>query len=182
MAGFFCIFIFYFQMNLQPILHNELVTLIPLQKGDFDELYNIASDELLWEQHPNNDRFKKEVFEEFFNIAIASKGAFKIIDTASNQVIGSTRFYNYDENLRTIVIGYTFIDRKLWGTSYNSSVKHLMIDYAFQFVKNIHFHVGETNFRSQKAVEKLGAKVIGEIKDDTSLKTNWIYAITKNTI
>ena len=166
-------------MNLQSILHNELVTLIPLQKGDFDELYNIASDELLWEQHPNNDRFKKEVFEEFFNKAIESKGAFKIIDTVSNQIIGSTRFYNYNENLRTIVIGYTFIDRSLWGTNYNSTIKHLMMNYAFQFVENIHFHVGETNFRSQKAVEKLGGKKIGEIKDDTSPKINWIYEITK---
>lgn len=169
-------------MNLQPTLTNELVVLKPLQKEDFDTLYKVASDKLLWEQHPNNDRYKKEIFEDFFQKAIESKGAFTIFDSKTNEVIGSSRFYQHDENTKTIVIGYTFIDRKLWGTSYNSSVKHLMIDYAFQFVDNIHFHVGETNFRSQKAVEKLGAKVIGEIKDDTSAKTNWIYAITKNTI
>ena len=118
-------------------------------------------------------------FEDFFQKAIDSKGAFTIFDTKNNTVIGSTRFYNYDENSNTVVIGYTFIDRNLWGTAYNSSVKHLMMNYAFQFVENIHFHVGETNFRSQKAVEKLDAIKIGEIKDDTSLKTNWIYELKK---
>mgnify|MGYP006173148903 FL=1 len=166
-------------MDLQPILSNELVTLKPLLKEDFELLYKIASDKLLWEQHPNFDRYKREVFEDFFQKAIDSKGAFTIFDTKNNTVIGSTRFYNYDENSNTVVIGYTFIDRNLWGTAYNSSVKHLMMNYAFQFVENIHFHVGETNFRSQKAVEKLDAIKIGEIKDDTSLKTNWIYELKK---
>lgn len=166
-------------MELQPTLSNELVTLKPLLKEDFELLYKIASDKLLWEQHPNFDRYKREVFENFFQKAIDSKGAFTIFDTKNNTVIGSTRFYNYDENSNTVVIGYTFIDRNLWGTSYNASIKKIMVDYAFQFVENIHFHVGETNFRSQKAVEKLGAIKIGEIKDDTSLKTNWIYELKK---
>ena len=54
-----------------------------------------------------------------------------------------------------------------------------MIKYAFQFVDAILFHVGDTNYRSQKAVEKLGAVKIGEIPDDTSPKTNWIYELKK---
>lgn len=169
-------------MNLQPTLANELVVLKPLQKEDFEALYKVASDKLLWEQHPNNDRYQKEVFEDFFQKAIESKGAFAIFDAKTDKVIGSSRFYQYDENTKTVVIGYTFIDRKIWGTSYNSVIKSLMISYAFQFVENIHFHVGETNFRSQKAVEKLGAKKIGEIKDDTSSKTNWIYELNKSQI
>lgn len=166
-------------INLQPTLSNELVQLKPIQKEDFDALYKVASDKLLWEQHPNNDRFKKELFEDFFQKALESKGAFTIFDNKTNEVIGSSRFYQLDENTKTIVIGYTFIDRKLWGTSYNTSVKLLMMNYAFQFVDNIQFHVGETNFRSQKAVEKLGGIKIGEIQDDTSPGTNWIYEIKK---
>lgn len=167
-------------MDLQPTLSNELVTLKPLLKEDFELLYKVASDKLLWEQHPNFDRYKKEVFEDFFQKAIESKGAFTIFDTITNEIIGSTRFYNYDEATKTIVIGYTFIDRKLWGTSYNASVKKVMIDYAFQFVEKIQFHVGETNFRSQKAVEKLGAIKSGKTADDTSTKQNFIYILQKN--
>lgn len=169
-------------MNLQPTLSDNLVTLKPLQKEDFEDLYKVASDKLLWEQHPNSDRYKKDVFENFFQKAIESKGAFTIFDSKNMEVIGSTRFYNYDKNNKTIVIGYTFIDRKFWGSAYNSIVKKMMIEYAFQFVENIQFHVGNTNFRSQKAVEKLGAKKIGEIKDSTLSKTNWIYEINKSQI
>ena len=66
-------------MELQPLhLKNELVELIPLQPEHFDELFAVASDPLIWEQHPNPDRYKKEVFENFFKGAIESKGAFLI--------------------------------------------------------------------------------------------------------
>lgn len=167
-------------MNLQPALSNELVILKPLLKEDFDLLYKIASDKLLWEQHPNNDRYKKEVFEDFFDIAIQSNSSFVIIDNVTNEIIGSTRFYDYNEIESSIAIGYTFIARKYWGSAYNASIKKLMIDYAFQFVENIIFHVGETNFRSQKAVEKLGAIKLGSLKKENSKIVNWIYELKKN--
>lgn len=169
-------------MNLQPTLSDNLVVLKPLVNEHFDALYSVASDKLLWEQHPNYDRYKKDVFQDFFQKALESKGAFTIIDSKNKKVIGSSRFYDLNKKDNSIVIGYTFIDRNYWGSSYNSAIKKLMIEYAFQFVDVIEFHVGETNFRSQKAVEKLGAIKIGEIKDDTSSKTNWVYQLNKSQI
>jgi RimJ/RimL family protein N-acetyltransferase len=166
-------------MNLQPTLSNDLITIKPIQKNNFDALFEIASDELIWEQHPNKDRYKKEVFQIFFDNAIKSKGAFLVFDNKTNRVIGSSRYYEFNELESSIIIGYTFISRAYWGTKYNSSLKELMINYAFQFVNSVHFHVGDTNFRSQKAVEKLGAIKIGEIPDDTSPETNWLYELKK---
>lgn len=166
-------------MNLQPTLSNELITLKPLQEDDFNALFEVASDKLLWEQHPNNDRYKEEKFKVFFDNAIQSKGAFAIIDNLTHKIIGSSRFYEFNKSESSIIIGYTFISRDYWGTNYNNSLKKLMIDYAFQFVNRIHFHVGDTNYRSQKAVEKLGAIKIGELPDDTSPKTNWLYELKK---
>ncbi len=166
-------------MNLQPTISNELITIKPLQENDFDALFTIASDELLWEQHPNNDRYKKEVFQVFFDNAIQSKGAFIVINNKTNEIIGSSRYYELNEVESSVIIGYTFISREYWGTNYNASLKKLMIDYAFQFVNKIHFHVGDTNYRSQKAVEKLGAIKISELPNDTSLKTNWLYELKK---
>ncbi|MDI9356050.1 MAG: N-acetyltransferase, partial [Chitinophagaceae bacterium] len=64
--------------NIQSILQNDKQILYPLIEKDFDELYEIASDPKIWEQHPNKDRWKKEVFKIFFEGAIKSKGAFKI--------------------------------------------------------------------------------------------------------
>lgn len=149
-------------MNLQPELSNNLIILQPLQESDFEELYKVASDPLIWEQHPNSDRYKRDVFQKYFNGAMESKGAFLILDKKDNSIIGCTRFYEYNEEDSSVAIGFTFIDRDHWGNGYNSALKKLMIDYALQNVKNIYFHVGLTNYRSQKAVEKLGAVKVAE--------------------
>jgi RimJ/RimL family protein N-acetyltransferase len=149
-------------MNLQPQLSNNFVTLQPLKESDFEELFKVAADPLIWEQHPNNDRYKRDVFQRYFNGAMESGGAFLILDKKDNSIIGCTRFYEYSEEDNSVAIGFTFIDRAHWGNGYNSALKKLMIDYALQHVKNIYFHVGLTNYRSQKAVEKLGAVKVAE--------------------
>lgn len=166
-------------MDLQPTLSNDLITIKPVQEKDFETLFSVASDKLLWEQHPNNDRYKKEIFKVFFDNALQSKSTFVVIDNKTNGIIGSSRYYEFNKSNNSIAIGYTFISRNFWGTDYNSSLKKIMIDYAFQFVDKVYFHVGETNYRSQKAVEKLGALKIGELLDDTSPKTNWLYELKK---
>ncbi len=166
-------------MHLQPTLANEYVQIIPLKEADFDELFAIASDKLLWEQHPEKDRYKKEVFEDFFKTAIASKSAFKVIDVKTGNTIGSTRYYEYNEKEKSVAIGYTFIDRKYWATPYNRALKNLMINYAFQFVESIIFHVGDTNFRSQKAVEKLGALHTETFLDEENGRTHVTYTLTQ---
>ena len=149
-------------MNLQPQLENELVRLIPLKQEDFDRLFKVASDPLIWEQHPTKDRYKKEVFQIYFDSAVSSGSAFLIFEKASNQLIGSTRFYDFDQALSRVAIGYTFLAKEYWGGEYNGAVKRLMLDYAFQFVGSVVFHIGPTNIRSQQAILKLGAKRTGE--------------------
>jgi len=151
-------------LNLQPeLLENELIKLVPLNENHFETLFEKASDPLIWEQHPIKDRYKKEVFKPFFDAGINSKGAFLILDRATNETIGTTRFYDYKPEESSIAIGFTFIARKFWGGNYNKSTKNLLIDYAFQNVNSIVFHVGADNIRSQKAVLKLGATKINEI-------------------
>jgi RimJ/RimL family protein N-acetyltransferase len=169
-------------MNLQPILENDLVKLIPLHENNFEDLYAVASDPLIWEQHPNKDRWKKEVFENFFKGALESGGAFKIIDKANGKVIGSTRFYKTGIENKELAIGYTFFARKYWGGKYNPAVKRLMMDYAFQFVDHILLHVGAVNIRSQKAIERLGAVKIAEEEIayyGEASKLNFIYRIDR---
>ena len=150
-------------MNVQATLENENVKLVPLNPNDFEELFSVASDPKIWEQHPNKDRYQRELFEKFFQGAIESKGAFKIMDKSSNEVAGSTRFYDYNQDDNTIFIGYTFYATKFWGSKLNPQVKKLMLDYIFQFVDKVNFHVGKDNIRSQKAMEKLGAKKVDEV-------------------
>ncbi len=172
------------KFDLQPLhLKNELVKLIPLQKNDFEALYNIASDPLVWEQHPNKNRYQKEVFQNYFEGAILSKGAFFICDIKTNEPVGCTRFYDYNKEDRSVLIGYTFISRKYWGKGINTGIKKLMLDYAFLHIDTVYFHIGATNIRSQKAIEKIGAIKIGEQEVEyygEDSKLNYIYKINKN--
>jgi N-acetyltransferase len=149
-------------MKWQPIdLKNEWVELTPLTETDFEELYAVAKDPLVWKQHPNPDRYKRDVFQTYFQGAIESAGAFLIKDSTRN-AIGCTRFYDHVPEKKEVKIGYTFFSRDCWGKPFNQSTKSLMLQYAFQFVDDVIFHVGANNFRSQKAMEKMGALRIGE--------------------
>jgi RimJ/RimL family protein N-acetyltransferase len=167
-------------MDLQPAhLQSELISLRPLAVTDFESLYAVASDPLIWEQHPNPDRYTREVFQNYFKGALESGGAFIILDERG-QVIGSTRFYDYDPTLSEIKIGYTFFARSCWGKSYNRSAKLVMLVYAFGHVKRVIFHVGANNIRSQKAMEKLGASKMAEEEVayyGETTRLNFVYQI-----
>ncbi|MES2514424.1 MAG: GNAT family N-acetyltransferase [Bacteroidota bacterium] len=168
--------------NLQPTLESEFIRIEPLQLSDFERLFKVASDPLIWEQHPNKDRYKREVFETFFKGAIESGGAFLVFDNKTNEVIGSSRFYDFDAEHNQVLIGYTFFARSRWGSIYNLALKSLMINHAFQFVNSMVFHVGAGNIRSQKAIEKLGAMKVGELEVEyygESVKLNFVYEIKK---
>lgn len=164
--------------ELQPILKSEILELRPLRPEDFEELYAVASDPLIWEQHPNSDRYKPDVFRKFFDDAIVSGGALIAIDRQSDRVIGSSRFYCYDLVRSEIEIGWTFLARSHWGGVYNGEMKRLMLSHAFKFVDNVIFIVGATNLRSQRAVEKIGGVRIGN-KTDPNGRENVIFRITK---
>jgi len=142
--------------ELQPNLKGELIELRPLTLEDWDDLFSVASDPLIWEQHPESDRYKEDVFKVFFREAMESGGAFVIIDRKNQQIIGSTRFYGYAPEKSEIEIGWTFLARKYWGGLYNWELKQLMLAHAFKFVENVVFLVGENNVRSQRATEKIG--------------------------
>lgn len=141
----------------QPILQNELILLRQLKAADFEDLYTVASDPLIWEQHPNKNRWQREVFQNYFNGAIESGGALLVFDQQTNEIAGSTRYYDYNETESSVFIGYTFIARKYWGKQYNPAMKKLMMDHAFQFVDTVLFHIGAENTRSQIAIGRLGA-------------------------
>lgn len=142
---------------LQPILQNELILLQPLQPTDFEALFKVASDPLIWEQHPNKNRWQREVFQNYFEGAIASGGALLVIDKQTNEIVGCSRFYDYNETEQSVFIGYTFLARKYWGKQYNRAMKNLMINYAFQFVNTVLFHIGAENIRSQIAIGRISA-------------------------
>ncbi len=165
--------------DLQPILKGELIELRPLRPQDFDALFSAASDPKIWEQHPESDRYQREVFQKFFDGALESKGAFAIIERKSGRIIGSSRYCNLIN--REVEVGWTFLEREFWGGTYNRELKQLMLDHAFRFVDRVLFVVGEQNIRSQKALAKIGASFLKKVQlpaGNRILKTNIVFVIT----
>jgi len=154
--------------DLQPHLVGDLLEVRPLRPEDWESLFAVASDPLIWEQHPAPDRYTKEVFKDFFRGGLESGGAFIVIDRKTQRIIGSSRFVGFEPGKNEIEIGWTFLARAYWGGKYNAELKRLMLDHAFKFVDSVVLMVGLTNVRSQKAVEKIGG-VLTERREKANL-------------
>lgn len=165
------------EFDLQPSLEGELLRLRPLRPDDFHDLYDVASDPLIWEQHPNSDRHELAVFEEFFRVALESGGALLALDSRDGRVIGSSRYHGYDSGKSEVEIGWTFLARSCWGGAYNREMKQLMLRHAFQFVKSVVFLVGPQNVRSQKAMEKIGGARVSSRRNGQG-RESIVYQIT----
>lgn len=161
----------------QPVLHGELLELRPLRAEDFDALFRVAADPLIWEQHPERDRCEEPTFRAFFEEAVRSKGALVAIDRASGEIIGSSRFHGYDADHSVVEIGWTFLARTYWGGRYNGEMKRLMLEHAFRWVNRVIFIIGPDNRRSQRAVEKIGGRRAG-VTTDAHGSARFIYEMT----
>jgi len=168
--------------DLQPTLVGERVTLRPLQAADWTGMFAAASDPKVWEVHPERDRWQEPIFRLFFDSGVESGAALTIRDNADGRIVGSSRYFGYDPDRSEIEIGWTFLAQSHWGGQVNREIKRLMLDHAFQFVDCVIFWVGETNLRSQRAMEKIG----GVLRDEVRMRSySWgpcphvIYEIRK---
>ncbi len=161
----------------QPRLSGELLELRPLRPDDFEALFRVASDPLIWEQHPERTRYQEATFRTFFAEALASGGALLAVDRASGAVIGSSRYHQYDAERRVVEIGWTFLARACWGGRYNGEMKRLMLDHAFRSVDRVRFVIGPDNRRSQRAVEKIGGVHAGTTTDAHG-REKMVYELT----
>jgi RimJ/RimL family protein N-acetyltransferase len=164
-------------VDLQPTLQGELVELRPLRPDDWDALYAVASDPLIWEQHPAADRWREPVFRSFFHEALASGGALVALDARDGRVIGSSRYHGWDPARREVEIGWTFLARSHWGGRWNGEMKRLMLRHAFRCVDRVVFLIGPRNARSRRGVEKIGGVYAGR-SVDASGRESVVYEIT----
>ena len=146
-------------VNLQPTLHGETVSVRPIVESDWDELFAAAADPKIWELHPDSDRYTEAVFRQYFDDALRCRSAFVFVDRESGQLIGSSRYHGHDPELREIEIGWTFLVRSHWGGRTNAEIKQLMLEHAFRFVDTVVFWVDESNLRSRAAMEKIGGRL-----------------------
>jgi RimJ/RimL family protein N-acetyltransferase len=142
--------------DLQPHLTGDLIALRPAAPDDFDALYAVARDPLIWEVHPAHDRWQEPVFRSFFDDGLASGGMLVATDRSTGAVIGSSRYGLERAEPGEVEIGWTFLARSHWGGRYNKEMKALMLSHVFASKERVIFLVGDTNHRSRRAVEKIG--------------------------
>ena len=161
--------------NLFPEPIHTQFSLEGVAESDFESLYAVASDPLIWEQHPESNRWQRNVFSVFFANGLANDlGCFVIRERLTQEVVGSTRYYGYDETDRCVRIGFTFLARKHWGTSANREIKDAMLERAFQLCESVLFDIGPENRRSITAVEKLGG-----VYSHTESPTKAVYVLSR---
>ena len=170
------------KIDLQPHLVGDLLELRPLRADDWEGLFAAAADPMIWKLHPSRDRYKEEVFREYFHDALESKGALVAVDRKTQKIIGSSRYFWYGPEQSELEIGWTFLARSHWGGVYNGEMKRLMLAHAFTFVDSVIFLVGRANLRSRKAVEKIGG-ILTDRRDTRTLHgkviEHVIYQINK---
>jgi N-acetyltransferase len=164
--------------ELQPVLRGELIELRPLQPEDWDALFAVASDPLIWEQHPEWQRYQEPIFRKFFREALECGGALIALDASTGAVIGSSRYFGYDAGHSVVEVGWSFLARSHWGGRYNGEMKRLMLEHAFRFVDRVILIIGVDNIRSQRAAEKIGAVRVG-LADDPERPDRFVYEITR---
>lgn len=164
-------------LDLQPVLAGRHVHLRPLRPDDEDALYAVASDPLIWEQHPDKSRCQEDGFRVFFRKALDCGGALLSLDADTRQVIGSSRFADYDAAASEVQVGWTFLARSHWGGTYNNEMKHLMLRHAFQSVDSVIFVIDWENVRSQRSVERLGGRRDGS-RPGWGGRESYVYRVT----
>ncbi|SIT19146.1 Protein N-acetyltransferase, RimJ/RimL family [Chryseobacterium ureilyticum] len=173
------------------ILEGTTIELIPLEKEHLEELYTAAADKELWANIPS-DCSDKELFYKNYEFALSEREngnqyPFVIRNKQTKRLIGSTRFFEIYPSDRKLEIGWTWITKEFWGTSVNLESKLLLLTYCFETLKTnrVQLKTKDNNFRSRKAIEKIGGVFEGilrkdKIQQDGSTRNAAYYSILDN--
>lgn len=143
-------------------LENEFVRLEPLEPRHASGLWKASAPEI-WTYMPVSVTEESNI-DEFIGYADQvhqdSKGlAFAVVDPQSNEVVGSTGFWNYEPMHSRIEIGFTWYTPARQRTAVNTSCKRLLLAHAFEVLNlnRVEFKTDSLNERSRRAIARLGA-------------------------
>ena len=159
-------------INHPVILQGTSINLVPLEEKHLEELYTAAADKELWALIPT-DCSERDVFYKTYEFAISERTSgnqypFVIIHKDTNKIIGSTRFFEIYPADKKLEIGWTWVTKDYWGTTINLECKLLLLTYCFETLKTnrVQLKTKDTNFRSRKAIEKIGGVFEGILRKD----------------
>lgn len=152
-------------------LSGNNVELISLDQNHFDELEILARDKRIWEFYiadfSDPVKFRKAYNESLLERDKGTQFPF-VIFNKENKIIGSTRFLDMQPDNMKLEIGWTWLHPDYWATPVNPECKFILLTFCFETLKTVRvqFKTDENNFRSRKAIEKIGGKFEGIIRND----------------
>ncbi|MEY2699138.1 MAG: putative ribosomal N-acetyltransferase YdaF [Actinomycetota bacterium] len=172
-----------------PVLEGDYVRLEPLSHERASELSEATEDgklyDLWYTPIPSPAGMKAEIDRRLGLYEAGTMMPFATIDVATNKAIGMTTLMNIKlENLK-VEIGSTWMANSYQGTAINPEAKLLMLSYAFDVLgcNAVELRTHEKNAQSRAAIEKLGAKLDGLLRNDMimpngTIRNTVVYSIT----
>jgi RimJ/RimL family protein N-acetyltransferase len=169
--------------DFQPTLVGKFITMRPYVDSDFDALYAVASDPLIWEVHPVPERAERGHFKTNTDDAQSDKGGLVAIEQATGEIVGFSRYSQRYVGEADVEIGWSFLSRRLWGGQHNRDMKRILLAHALASFPKVIFRVAAENGRSRRAMEKIGGERIPWEEIGTAFNRSISYvafAITRN--
>lgn len=155
----------------QPIvLEGRGIRLEPLTEAHTDALAAAVTDGRLWELWftvvPPPDAMRTYIADALKGQRDGVMLPWVVRDVASGAVVGSTRYHDIQPAIDRVEIGYTWYAHSRWRTHVNTTCKLILLGHAFDTLscKVVGLRTDNFNFRSQRAIEALGAKKDGVIR------------------
>jgi RimJ/RimL family protein N-acetyltransferase len=155
-----------------PIFRGEHVRIEPLSDEHAEGLFDLGQDPAIFKWLPRGEFHSLSDAEEFIRNALILKSSgveypFAVSDVESGQVAGTTRFLDISDANRSIEIGWTWYGAAFQRTPVNTETKFLLMRYAFEELGaiRVQFKTDSRNLRSQTAIQRLGAKLEGTLRN-----------------
>ncbi len=153
------------------------VKLIPMEEAHYEALFSIAKDKSIWKYSPSDcdgsdpELLRKSLDDKLIKRDSGDAYTFTIVLKEENKIIGSTMFHTINEQHKNIEIGATWFHPDYWSTGLNTECKYLMLQFCFEVLGTMRVQIKslDTNIRSRKAIEKIGAKFEGILRKDKIL-------------
>lgn len=159
-------------LRMSVTLTGNRVVLRPLCASDAPLLLEAAADGELWNLHftviPGPETAEGYVATAMAWYEAGTAMPFVILDRATGQVLGCTRYWKIDRVNRKLEIGHTWLRRSAQRTGVNTEAKHLLLSYAFEEMRcvRVQFTTDELNVKSRAAILRLGAVEEGMIRNE----------------
>ena len=168
-------------------IRGKFVTLEPINLTHLSELIDAVKDGESWKLWFANVP-RPEQMKDYIQAAIqdAKNGniAYAVRNNHTNKIVGTTRYYKVDEANRRVMIGYTWYANSVRRTPVNTECKLLLLREIFESYDAIavEFRTHSENTASRNAIERLGAKFDGVLRNhqilkDGSIRDTAVYSI-----